>query len=117
MWDPLGMAFWPRLLIGSLMLIGLVLVIHRQLERSAADRIDWRGVAALAGAVAYVAIMQRVGFIAATPPFLFAGVLLLGWPVSLRRVIEAGAFAAGGTVVVRILFEDFLLVSLPEGGW
>lgn len=117
MWDPLGMAFWPRLLIGALMLIGLVLTLRGRIGTGGAQKLDWRAFVVLGGAVLYVAVMERIGFLVTTPPFLFAAVVLLCLPVTKRRLVEAAGLAVIGTGLVYVLFSKVLLVSLPQGIW
>lgn len=115
-WAPLGMAFWPRLLIGLLAIVGAVLVFRGHLEESRVSNLDWRGFAALAAAVVYVIVMEQVGFLIATPVFLFSSVVLLEPSFAIRRFVEAFLFAASGTVGGYLLFERFLNIGLPNGG-
>ena len=57
-WDALGIAFWPRLLLGSLLLIGVYFVIKGSLDDGPFERPDWRAFIVLAGGVAYISLID-----------------------------------------------------------
>ena len=114
-WAPLGLAFWPRLLIAALTLVGAILVFRGRLDESPVSNLDWRAFVALAAAVVYVVAMDRVGFVIATPFFLFASVVLLDPSLKIRRLAEALVFAVVGTVGAYLLFDRLLQIGLPSG--
>lgn len=113
-WDPLGMAFWPRVLASAMVVMGLVLVLRRRIDGE--DPEPFEGIAFLVVAVGcfYVLAMKWFGFLLVTPIFVFASVVLLGWPPSKRRATEAAFMAVVGTAFLYTLFQKWLLVSLPE---
>lgn len=115
-WAPLGMAFWPRLLIGVLALVAVILVFRGQLDNFRVKNLDWRAFAALAAAVVYVIAMEQVGFVIATPLFLFSSVVLLDPSYGIRRLLEALLFAVCGTGGAYLLFDRLLHIGLPSGG-
>lgn len=113
-WDALGIAFWPRFLLGSMALIGVFLVV-RGVVVPGFEPIDWRGGIILCFAFAYVFLLETVGFLLLTAPAMFLAVMLIGRRWTLPRVIEALAVALVGTFTVYFVFQEALLVRLPEG--
>ena len=113
-WDPLGIAFWPRLLLGAMATIGIFLV-SRGVVVDGFGVVDWRGGVILAFGVGYVLLLEVVGFVLLTLPFMFLSVMLIGRRWSVRRIIEALIVAAAGTITIFFVFQEALLVRLPEG--
>ena len=114
-WDPLGIAFWPRVLLGTLLLIGSFFIIKGNLDNGPFERLDWRAFAVLSGGLLYISLIESVGFILLTPFFLFVAVLSLGGELTRPRLIEAGLVAGLGTLVIHLVFVKGLRVFLPEG--
>lgn len=114
-WDPLGIAFWPRFLLGALSLIGVYLIVKGSLDEGPYERLNWRAFIVLAGGVTYICLLETIGFILLTPPFLFLAVICLGGSLSKARVIEAVLVAVGGTLFIQLVFVKGLRVFLPEG--
>lgn len=114
-WDPLGIAFWPRFLLITMMVIGAYLVFKGSLDDGPFERINWRAFIVLAGGVTYICLLQTIGFLLLTPPFLFLAVICLGGSLKRARVIEAILVAAGGTLFIHLVFVKGLRVWLPEG--
>ncbi len=116
-WEPLGMAFWPRVLLGLFGLIGVYFVIRGNVDEEPAEKLDRGAFVALAFGVAYIVALEYVGFLLLTPVFLFVGVLLLRRSrVFTRRTLTEAAIVAGlGTAIVYVAFQKALLVQLPEG--
>ena len=114
-WDLLGMAFWPRVLIAVLCLIAVYFVLRGTVDSGPFKKLDWRGFPILLVGVVYVLLLEVVGFLILTPPFLFAAVLVLGQSVTRKRLVEAGLVAVLATGIVFVTFQKGLLVQLPEG--
>lgn len=114
-WDPLGIAFWPRILLGALMLIGVYLIIKGSLDDGPFERLNWRAFIVLASGVVYTCLLNTIGFILLTPPFMFLAVICLGGSLTKTRVIEAILVAGGGTLFIHLVFVKGLRVFLPEG--
>lgn len=112
---PLGVAFWPRLLLGCLAALGVFLVVRGSLDKGPFERINLKALAALGGAMVYVALLDFVGYLILTPIFLFAGSCALAWSLKARQLITASIVAAAGTTVTYVVFHHGLLVQLPEG--
>ena len=70
-----------------------------------------RAVAALGLAVAYLALLPSLGFLAANIPF-FAGLMIL---FGERRPIRIVVGALGVPVVLFYLFREVFLILLPAG--
>jgi putative tricarboxylic transport membrane protein len=109
-WIPRGVALC--LLIASLLLLfravsGRSLGLPGRLEGADRSRVLW--VAALTGV--YVILLERVGFIATTAPYLFGFALVLGE----RRWVRLALFAVVVPVATYLLFDTALNVPLPRG--
>lgn len=119
----MGPAFWPRFLLGSLILLtGIVSVATiRKIAKEKAwgetlmtmDRGKIRFFAAIGLGVAYLFLLPIVGFIASTPPFMIAFMLLLG-EKSKGWIIGV---AIAMTAVIVVLFTKAMYVPLPRGEW
>jgi putative tricarboxylic transport membrane protein len=115
-----GPALFPRLLAGLMAGLGGLLAARGLRERDASDALDWRGLHrspgfvnalwVLAGVVAYVALVERAGFL------LMSSVLIGGlmWRLGVRP-LRALAVAVAFTLVVHFLFAKILRVPLPLG--
>lgn len=114
-WDPLGMAFWPRVILGSLFTIAICLVFFGQIGSEIVEKVDPKAFLVVGFGIAYVLTLQTLGFLLTTPVFVFVSVILLGLPISRRRILEALLLAAISTGLVYVLFQQLLIVSLPEG--
>ena len=113
-WDPLGLPFWPRILLGLLGIVGVYLIVRGSLDRGPFLRLEPRAYVVLAGAVVYVLAIDIVGFLVATPLYLFAFHLALGG-VTRAHLVEAAIVAACGTGLIYYIFQDILWVQFPEG--
>ncbi len=116
-WEPLGMAFWPRVLLGLFGLVGVYFVVRGNVDEGPFQRLDWGAFVALALAVAYILALKYVGYILLTPIFLFVGVLALerSRAFTRRALTEAVIVGGLGTAIVYFAFHKLLLVQLPEG--
>ena len=113
-WDPVGMAFWPRVLLGAM---GAIAVWHIVKGRVAADTVEPfmpRAFVVFGGGVVYVLLLDTIGFFLLTPVALFIYSLWLR-PVSARAVVSSVVVAVFGTGVVYAIFEYGLDVILPRG--
>ncbi len=109
-WIPRGVAVC-LLICAAMMLVqaftGRSLTIPGRLEGADRARVLW--VAGLTAA--YVLLVARLGFIAATAPYLFGFGLALGE----RRWVRLAVFAVVVPVVTYLVFDRALNVPLPEG--
>jgi putative tricarboxylic transport membrane protein len=113
-WDPLGIAFWPRTVLGGMLLIGTFL-IYRGRVVEGFERVDWRGGVILGAGAGYVLLLPSIGFLLLTPPFMFLAVMLIGGRWTRGRIVEALVVAVVSTVTIFFVFQEALLVRLPEG--
>jgi putative tricarboxylic transport membrane protein len=109
-WIPRGVAVC--LLIAAALLLaraftGRSLTLPGRLEGADRTRVLWVG--ALTGG--YVILVARLGFIAATIPYLFGFGLALGE----RRWVRLAVFAVVVPVAMYLLFDRTLNVPLPQG--
>jgi hypothetical protein len=114
----LGNPAWiPRGVAGCLLAAAGLLLIRARQGRSlmvparlaGADRARVLWVAVLTGA--YVLLLERVGFIATTAPYLLGFGLVLGE----RRWVRLAVFAVAVPVAIYLLFDATLNVPLPRG--
>jgi putative tricarboxylic transport membrane protein len=109
-WIPRGVALC---LLGSALILfvkalaGQSLTLTGRLKGTDRSRVLW--VAALTGA--YVIFVERLGFIAATAPYMFGFALVLGE----RRWVRLALFAVVVPVATYLLFDRALNVPLPQG--
>lgn len=119
----MGPAFWPRFLLGALILMtGIVSVgtIRKIIKEKAwgeslmtMDRGKVRFFAAIGLGVAYLFLLPVLGFIAITPLFMIAFMVLLGekskgWIIGVSISM---------TAVIVVLFTKAMYVPLPRGVW
>lgn len=119
----MGPAFWPRLLLGALIILSAVVSVGkiRTIAREKAwgeslltmDRGKVRFFTAIGLCVAYLTLLPILGFIAITPIFMIAFMLLLGekspgWILGV---------SVGMTAIIVILFTKAMYVPLPRGIW
>ena len=119
----MGPAFWPRfLLVCLIILTGIVSVgLIRRIAKEKAwgealltmDRGKVRFFAAIGLGVAYLFLLPILGFIAVTPFFMIAFMLLLG--EKSKGWILGVAIAM--TAIIVVLFTKAMYVPLPRGEW
>jgi putative tricarboxylic transport membrane protein len=114
-----GPALFPGIVGGLLALFGLVLVVRAVLARGrpAADpdtgvtARGWlRALAVLGLVLAYLLLAETLGFLVTMGILLFLLMWLLG-----ARLLLAVLAAAVTTGFIFLVFEELLLVPLPEG--
>ena len=119
----MGPSFWPRFILGAIILLsGIVSAgMIRRIAKEKAwgeslmtfDRGKVRFFAAIGLSVAYLVLLPVLGFIAITPVFMIAFMLLLG--EKSKGWILGVAVAMTGIIV--ILFTKAMYVPLPRGVW
>ena len=113
-WAPLGMAFWPRLILGGLFVYALYFIFAGSLDQGPFKALDPRAYALISGGLVYVLLWESLGFLICTPLFIF----LFGCSISgfrRRRMIQNGATAIIGTAVIYWVFNRLLYVQFPDG--
>jgi putative tricarboxylic transport membrane protein len=113
-WDPVGMAFWPRVLLATLALVGVWLIVKGRIGSDAVERFTARSFVVFAGGVVYTFLLGYLGFFIATPLALFAYSCWLR-PLSARALATGAVVALLGTGLVYAIFEYGMEVSLPRG--
>ncbi|MFB3819986.1 MAG: tripartite tricarboxylate transporter TctB family protein [Candidatus Methylomirabilales bacterium] len=109
-WIPRGVAallFGAAVLLLAKALRGGSLTLASRLEGRDRARVLW--VAALTAA--WVLVIERLGFITATVPYLFGFVVALGE----RRWLRVALFAVAVPVATYLVFDRTLNVPLPRG--
>ena len=113
-WVPLGMAFWPRILLGGLGVLSLYFIVRGRLDKGPYGRLAPTAFAVLVGCVGYVLLLEAVGWLVLTPLFIFFLTIFLS-DRSRRSTIHAAVSAIVGTIIVYFIFHYGLDVQLPEG--
>ena len=122
---PIGPGFYPRIVLGitaamALLLVALDLLRRRgpAVPREAGERRNYALVAAcFAIFAAYVLAMPYLGFRVSTFAFLLAMPVAMERPANRGRWIAVIAVAAIATMASYYVFERYLHVLLPRGGW
>ena len=119
----LGPAYWPRFLLGCLMVLGAFVSICTivRISREKAwdeslmtlDPGKVRFFVAIALIVFYLILLKILGFIIMTPLFMIAFMVLLGeksrgWMIGI---------SLGMTASIVVLFTKAMYVPLPRGEW
>lgn len=104
-WDPLGMAFWPRLLIGGLAAFICLRFWHLRHEVGEEQPGFSRGIGVLAICIAYVMAFGAFGIFVATPAFFVVFAVFRNSGSRLRDVLVALAASMLIVLTVWLLFE------------
>ena len=133
----LGPDVWPKLILGLMLAIcvyeivralvspqwrgGAAGVLHEMVERTgqahpdAAEPAAPKSLPLLLGGIAltavYVWLIQRLGFVLATAPYVFAFIALGGY----RRWLLNALTSVAGTLAMMFFFMKVVYVSLPIG--
>ncbi len=113
-WDPVGMAFWPRVLLAVLGAVSVWHVVAGRAGGGTMEPLSRRAFILFGGAMAYVAALPTVGFLILTPIAIFVYSLWLR-PFSRRAVLGAALLAVVGTASIHALFLYGMSVYLPQG--
>lgn len=113
-WDPVGMAFWPRMLLGGMAAVAVWHIVKGRVGVERAERFTPRAFVVFGGGLAYVFLLGYLGFFIVTPVALFAYSLWLR-PLSARAVVSGAFVATVGTGLVYAIFEYGMDVILPRG--
>lgn len=131
---PIGPAFYPRVVLGLLALLSLILIADDVLNarrqraagaREAATPTAPKGLPPNYRLVAltfiqfglYIALLPQLGFRIATFLFVLALEVTLERPPTAMRWALAVAVAAATSLVCYYVFENYLSVLLPRGTW
>jgi putative tricarboxylic transport membrane protein len=118
----LGPGFWPKFILICMMILSLLVAVDafRARKKSAVEKASEaassegsriRFFSALILIIAYFFLMNIIGFVALTPFFLIAFMVLLGersWPWMI-------ILSLGMTVLIILAFTQAMYVPLPRG--
>lgn len=124
---PVGPAFYPRLLIGLLAGLSLVLVLQHLLRRKQRSEekpvssAEWRRsygptLVSFAAFFLYVLLLPVLGYRASTLLFV-AGLHWLLGPRQWRRLSASLGLGLATSLATYLVFETYLHVFLPRGYW
>lgn len=115
-WDPyLGMAFWPRLILGLLMVVSVFLIVKGSVDGKKRERISPVAVMICVACVVFAFSLETVGYLISAPVFI----LILGMYIDKSFSVRSGLiFLSTGiaaSLVIFILFYYGLQMVLPLG--
>lgn len=118
---PVGPGFYPRIVLGVTAVLAALLVVTDWVAPRggrAAPRVDYGVVIAMFLMFgAYALALPFLGFRLATFLYVIAVNALLEPPRTPRAWARAGLIGLTTAVVTFYVFEHYLLVLLPRGGW
>ncbi|MDZ7939184.1 MAG: tripartite tricarboxylate transporter TctB family protein [Rhodoferax sp.] len=115
----IGPGFFPSLMAGGLFLFSAVLLVNALRGKSqgevqplkVSDKGAQRGIVLLAAGVAFVLVLEPLGFVLTAITFLTGKMLVMG----LRKPAVILCVPALITASVWVVFEKLLHLSLPAG--
>ena len=115
----LGPSFFPNILAGLLILFSVVLLVNALRGKSKgtleplslSSKGAQRGLATLAAAIVFCAVLESLGFILTAIIFLMFMMMLMGKRKPLPILLATPLI----TFFVWLVFEKVLLLSLPAG--
>ncbi len=107
--------FWPRVLLVLLGLLSCFLIWKGNIDGLKVEPMRLKAFSVVGFCILYVLLLEPIGFIILTPIFIFVGSIALSKIRNMRRVFEAAATAIFGTAATFLIFQEGLLVQLPEG--
>jgi hypothetical protein len=112
---PLGVAFWPRMLLTILFLVALYLTFKGNVLVEEQEALSRHSLIGLGFGGLYAVLVEHIGFIILTPLFLFAVSYLLMKKRGGSQIIKPIIVALLATIITYLVFNKGLLVQLPEG--
>ena len=121
-----GAAFWPKVILAIMVVSALVLLVSRFLPQSKREEeevpyldempdditgMDWRAIALFTLPVLWTFGMHKMGFLLATPIFLF----IFTWLMGVRKWTTLIAFTLGFFALIVLVFYKLIFTSLPMG--
>jgi putative tricarboxylic transport membrane protein len=107
--------FWPRVLLALLGGISCFLIWKGNLDGLNVVPMHIKAFSVVGFCILYVLLLELIGFIILTPIFIFVGSITLSKKRNIPRMIEAGVVALVGSAATFFIFQEGLLVQLPEG--
>jgi len=114
-WEPLGMAFWPQVVLGGLAVCAVLFIASGILRPREADRIAPAAFVTPAAALLFLLAMPFAGFYAGGGLLVFALTIILAPHRTARTPLVALLNAGVVLLLVWLLFGQVLNLSLPGG--
>ncbi len=112
---PLNTAFWPRVILGMLAVVGTILVAKGRTSNEQHEKIDTNALLVAVAALLFVFSLRWLGFFAAAAIIAAGGYIWLSDTRSPRVLLTGAMFGAVSAGFVHIVFRTGLKVQLPEG--
>jgi|GEM_PF-5020421 len=113
-WDPVGMAFWPRVLLGVLAVVSVWHIVAGNAGGQPMEAFTRRAFVPFIGGMAYVLLLDPLGFFILTPIAILLYSLWLR-PFSGKALLTAACLGIAGTAVIYLIFEFGMNIYLPRG--
>lgn len=113
-WTPLGLAFWPRVVLGGIGGICVMLAIARQLGPEPAFTVNRREILLFAALVAFIGLLPFLGFALSCSFYVFGTSVWLN-PAPRAGVGKAVLLSLATTGTIYAAFSLALNVDLPDG--
>lgn len=118
-WTPLGLAFWPRIVLGGIAAACMLLMVLRQLGHQPVFEIRMRECLLFMALAGFIIALPIAGFFLTCTAYVFATAVWLGNGTD-NNVMRALLIAIATTGMVYLAFSLGLGVRLPQGtlmGW
>lgn len=127
-WEPLGSGTFPRIVLGSLILLNVIMIVMK-LGQARIEIRDGRDFGRIVGETlrssllviatfilfgVFLLAISPLGFVLSAILFILVLQLLLG-PITVNSVIVAGIVAAVTAIGVDYVFDAYFNVFLPQG--
>lgn len=113
-WTPLGLAFWPRIILGGLVATAIVLIVLRQLDTHSKLKILRPEIILFAAIASFVIALPILGFIPTGFIYTFTTIIWLDAGRKTGR-LRAALLALAATALTYVVFGIGLNVWLPTG--
>lgn len=110
----LNVTFWPRVILALLAILGFGLLVTNK-SGGEDTSLKLSAFLTVGAGIIYTNLLEPIGFLILTPPFIFASNIFLGKSYTRKRLISAAVISILGTVCIFIIFQKVMLIQLPEG--
>lgn len=113
-WTPLGLAFWPRIILAGIALTSLVLIVLRQLDTHSRLRFLRPEIILFAAIASFVIALPILGFLLTGFLYTLGTIVWLDADHKIGR-LRAALLALSATGLTYVVFGIGLNVWLPVG--
>lgn len=115
--DVLDNAFFPTMSAVLLLVFSVGLMVYSLLSAKKSGSIGFRKpvrvVLFLISFLAYIMLMESLGFMVSSMVFIFISCLIISWPFKLKAIIYSTIFAFATSFSIWYVFAKLLRLVLP----